>query len=265
MNTVYLKGGLANQMFQYAKARTTAGNKVVTLNISEILYPEKKDTPREFRLDHFMIENIIIDKRRQSGLIKLTKKVQQKLTGKYDFFQDEKFFHTNKTQIKKEFTLKKPFGLDASKIAETINSAPIPISLHIRRGDYVNNVTANIHHGILPLSYYENAIKKVTDIISVRTPHLQPTFFIFTDDPDWAKKNLKLPTETTYVSGQGAPDYEELVLMSICQHHIIANSSFSWWGAWLGEKSGSVIIAPHQWTRKITYPSSPVPERWIRI
>lgn len=265
MKTIHLKGGLANQMFQYAKGRTAAGNDMLTLNISQILYPEKIDTPREFGLDHFNIENITIDTRRESALVKFAKKIYRKLTGKYDFFQDEKFFASNKEQIKKEFTLKEPLGPEASKIAGTIRATLVPVSLHIRRGDYVSDVATNKHHGTPSLSYYETAVTKITEKISVSTPNLQPTFFIFTDDPVWAKENLKLAAETVFVSGRGIPDYEELTLMSMCQHHIIANSSFSWWGAWLGEKAESVIIAPHQWARKISYPDGPVPERWIRI
>ena len=138
------------------------------------------------------------------------------------------------------------------------------VSIHIRRDDYVSNDAANKLMGLLPLTYYEKAIKILED----RFHRL--SIFVFSDDIDWVKNNLKVPEREMqkifFVEGDNHEDYEDMYLMSRCRHHIIANSTFSWWGAWLGEIEDSVIIAPINWFKdNVKDASDVVPNRWMKI
>lgn len=132
-------------------------------------------------------------------------------------------------------------GEKAAAVAAEIKCCKNPISVHIRRGDYVSiPKIANIHR-LLPLSYYEGATQKMLE----HNPDAH--FFISSDDIEWAKENFPEDRLVTFVSSPEIPDYEELILMSLCRHHIIANSTFSWWSAWLNQNPQKVVIAPKQW------------------
>ena len=116
------------------------------------------------------------------------------------------------------------------------------VSLHIRRGDYVSNEKYNAAHGTCDLAYYARAADFIADRIGT------PTIYAFSDDPTWVAENLKLPYDVRYVDhNSAATNYEDLRLMAACQHHIIANSSFSWWGAWLNPSQDKLVAAPSQW------------------
>ena len=175
-------------------------------------------------------------------------------------YQSEEYFNNIKDVIKKEFTLKNPLGNEAGASEKEMNNSLFPISLHIRRGDYVKNKIVREILGTLPLEYYKQAINFVTKNIK------NPTFFIFSDDIEWAKENLKTSLPTVFVSKQGIKDYEELILMSKCKHNIIANSSFSWWGAWLNQNSDKIVIAPKQWfVDKTVDEANILPEGWVAL
>lgn len=176
------------------------------------------------------------------------------------FFQSEKYFIDIKEIIKREFTLihpLKPATLDA---LIKIEEAPLPVSLHIRRGDYVADTKTSSVHGVCDLEYYDKAIETIT------SGYPEATFFVFSDDIQWAKENLHTGFPVAFVSNSDIPDYEELHLMSTCKHNIIANSSFSWWGAWLNPNPEKIVIAPKKWTNKIPdgHPYI-IPELWTRI
>jgi len=175
-----------------------------------------------------------------------------------DYYQGEKYFEDIKKTIGEEFTLKKPLGPEAQAVAENISKCEA-VSLHVRRGDYVyNNKLKNIIQP-LPATYYLNAIKTINE--QANNPHL----FIFSDDIEWVKNNLKLPSPATYVSQSAIRDDEELLLMSLCKHNIIANSSFSWWGAWLNKNPNKVVIAPEKWFNYETNVATDlIPQAWIK-
>ena len=150
-------------------------------------------------------------------------------------------------------------GLNAELASEI--QATVSVGVHIRRGDYVANPIANQFHGVCSLEYYLAAIAKLKEEIGA------PRFFVFSDDIGWARQNLRLPDPTTFVDHNGeAHDYEDLRLMSLCKHHIIANSSFSWWGAWLSNNPDKIVIAPERWFRDPSMdPRDLVPEGWHRL
>ena len=135
------------------------------------------------------------------------------------------------------------------------------VAIHVRRGDYISNQNTTEFHGICSLDYYHKAIDEI--ISKVNDPH----FFVFSDDPEWTQENLKIDAPTTYVAHNSSDkNYEDLRLMSLCNHFIIANSSFSWWGAWLSRNESKIVIAPSRWFQDIKYNDSDrLPEEWKRI
>ena len=127
------------------------------------------------------------------------------------------------------------------------------VSLHIRRGDYVN---LSDHHLLLDISYYKNAVNMFKNIEKV---------VVFSDDIEWCKENLDIKN-TEFIENE--TDIVDLYLMSQCTHNIIANSSFSWWGAWLNKNDNKKVIAPKKWfgpKRNDLNDKDIIPETWIRI
>jgi len=134
------------------------------------------------------------------------------------------------------------------------------VSVHIRRGDYISNPITNQYHGSLDIGYYQNALKIM--LKKINNPH----FFVFSDDYEWAERNIKSDSPITYIKHNSAKNYEDLRLMSMCKHHIIANSSFSWWGAWLASNKNKMVIGPQKWFLGKKYNDADrMPENWIRI
>ena len=141
------------------------------------------------------------------------------------------------------------------KYKKEITAASNSCSLHIRRGDYISNSKSHAIHGTCNLKYYKEAIK------IIKEKYQNPTFFIFSDDPTWTKDNLVL-NNAIYINHNCLP-HEDIYLMSLCKNNITANSSFSWWGAWLNRNDSKTIIAPKQWF--VTKENEIACENWIKI
>jgi hypothetical protein len=285
MIIINLKGGLGNQMFQYAFGRslTLRHHTRLALDITKSsIKGLKKDIDRPFLLDHFNIQADIatdeeVRKTRQPLYLYLSK-MWRKLTH-YNYFkfdpsflsiktgyiegfwwQSEKYFSGIRDILLKEFTLKNGLEAEAEKIAEKIRLSENSVSLHVRRGDFVHDPSTLAHHGLMDIMYYKEAVR----IISEKTN--SPAFYIFSDDIEWAKEHLSFLSPSIFVSGNTLSSPEELTLMSLCRHHIIANSSFSWWGAWLGTASDKIVIAPKRWLVNPAIDVSDVyPPSWITI
>lgn len=260
--TIRIQGGLGNQMFQYAYGRKLELLKKKIIFNTSFFHGNRSniDTARSLQLKYFKLDtgSEFSDKTTpKSNFINL---IIRRLNIKSDdFFQNEKYFKGIKEIIRKEFTLKEPFGISAQKTENEIINSNNPISIHIRRGDYVANSKTNAYHGVCRLDYYERAIEYIKSKIK------SPTFFIFSDDINWAKENLKLEN-SIFVSNPDIKDYEELILMSKCKHNIIANSTFSWWGAWLNPNSSKIVIGPKQWTiNKTSIELDILPKEWIQL
>jgi hypothetical protein len=261
MITVRLKGGLGNQMFQYARGRSLSLEKKegLCLNLHDLEFPEPGDTRRKFCLDNFNIQAKITIPDKSDRFSRFLHQIRTRISGDDGFYQSEKYFKNVEDVIRRDFTLRNTMSEAAQKSATEINAVENPVSIHIRRGDYVTNTETNAHHGVCSLDYYERAIGYMGEKIS------SPVFFIFSDDIDWVKENLKLEN-AVYVSRPDIPDHEELTMMSRCKHHIIANSSFSWWGAWLDPNKDKAVIAPERWfADKKTDSKDIVPEGWIKL
>ena len=271
-----LKGGLGNQMFQYATAVSNGEPVYIDFNFLKH-YKAANFTKRNFELEIFpnvkykkftfyhrivrLIRNFTKNKsdlveQRGAAFSSFEQKKHMYFNG---FFQSEKYFIHNREKILKYFEfpeLDKENEILKTKIISSINSA----SIHIRRGDYLNEEIKKIH-GILPLSYYLNAIEILT-----KKNH-EINFFVFSDDIDFAKSEFKNIKNIVFVENKKEP-WKDLALMSFCKHHIIANSSFSWWGAWLNNNHDSINIAPKLWLNP-EYSNfdidNYIPNHWIKL
>jgi hypothetical protein len=179
------------------------------------------------------------------------------------YWQSEKYFADVASLIRRDFTVKHPQTAKNKEWGDMIASSE-SVSLHVRRGDYLANPTNRQIHGLLGLGYYRNCVQEIMKV--VKTPH----FFIFSDDSSWVREHLSFSCPATFVEhGEREPcaDVEDLRLMSQCKHHIIANSSFSWWGAWLNPRSDKMVFAPKQWFTTMGMASRRVddllPDRWM--
>lgn len=157
------------------------------------------------------------------------------------YWQSEKYFKPIEQIIRADFTFKQPMLDMNQRIAQEIGQSNA-VSLHVRRGDYVQNSKTLATHGVCSLDYYQAAIQFIAERVA------RPKFFVFSDDIAWVKDNLKIDFTYRYVDhNQGTESYNDMRLMSLCQHHIIANSSFSWWGAWLNPNQEKIVLAPKKW------------------
>ena len=283
-----LQGGLGNQMFQYACGRSLSIELGENLKVDISSYDgnNSRDTKRYFSLDHY---NAVIDVASPEDIndaekalapslaTKIIKKslslvgapmpeptfgsIRQNKT-KYlsGFWQSENYFKSHSDSIRKDLTLKEPLGEKTKFILNDIINRDNTVALHVRRGDYIKDKATREYHGICEPGYYRKAISYIVDKIG------SPNIFIFSDDIGWATKNIQFPFSTTYVSKPEIKDYEEMHLMSNCQNHVIANSSFSWWAAWLNERKDKIVIAPEKWFARhpSTYKNI-VPSSWIKM
>ena len=175
------------------------------------------------------------------------------------YFQSEKYFLPAKDVIRSDFAFKKDLVKDIEDFSASLKKTG-SVSVHIRRGDFDKDPVTTDYHGTLDISYYNTAI----ELIRSKIPNA--TFYFFSDNIDWVKETLSIPN-AAFVSGNITKNHiEDLYLMSQCQHNIIANSSFSWWGAWLNNNPEKIVIAPQKWFNKGPKDTQDLlPEKWIKI
>lgn len=174
------------------------------------------------------------------------------------YYQSEKYFSSIRDLIASDFTLHNTPSIGAEKILSAINQCDA-ICLHIRRGDYVNNNATNAYHGTCSLDYYKKGLEVVAQGLA------RPHCFVFSDDMVWARENFKTNIPMTLVDIHSVAEaHEDLRLMAACKRFVIANSSLSWWGAWLGSREGKIVVAPSQWFKGGTNTTVDlIPTSWI--
>ncbi|MBI3572979.1 MAG: alpha-1,2-fucosyltransferase [Candidatus Kerfeldbacteria bacterium] len=276
-------GGLGNQMFQYAAGLALARRYHVPLKLDVRGYDEQK--LRQFTLNHFQISAPVASHselprmaQTRSPFVRLfprwyrpggVKVFRDYLKG-FDqtiflqggnvyldgYWQSEQYFVDIAGVVRKEFQLRVPLDIENEKMVEHMTKKP-SVSLHVRRGDYV----AHPVYATCGIEYYHQAV----EYIAAR--HRGITLYVFSDDPPWVQAHIRTKVPTIYVTNnQGQNDYKDLIVMSRCQHHVIANSSFSWWGAWLAETAGGIVIAPNTWYTDPSMDTSDLlPQRWITL
>lgn len=288
MITVRLSGGLGNQMFQYAAGLALARRH----NTSTLLDARsfERDGLRQFALSCFglrpttdtaVVKNWPPNRRglfnfswwklrygagveyfRERGRIS-----QEQITHVgpsaylHGYWQNECYFADHAPDVRRSLQFVSDPDPANRKWLDQIRERDA-ISVHVRRSDYTTDVVNQSLYATCDLSYYA----KAASFLAERTSS-SAYFVVFSDDPKWCTENLSLPGETTYVShNSGDTFFEDLRLMSACRHHIIANSTFSWWGAWLGENPDRTVVAPSNWYRDPGRDlDNPIPPNWIRM
>ena len=279
MIAVKLIGGLGNQMFQYALGRhlSIKNNCDLYMDINEFEtyklhkyslqhfqikenFLKLEDVPKKSFFYRFKFINTGVTQEREFNFSKniLDTKAPNYLEG---FWQSELYFNEIRETLLKDFEVEKPLTGKNLEVFEEIKGVE-SISLHIRRGDYVSNQQTNSFHGTCSLNYYKRAL----DYISDEKPD-DLNIFAFSDDPQWVKENLKTEIPIRFVDHNDADtNFEDLRLMSLCKNNIIANSTFSWWGAWLNQNSEKIVIAPQRWFNNDKVDTSDVvPNSWTKI
>lgn len=157
------------------------------------------------------------------------------------YWQNSKYVDEVEEQVRKAFFFPDVSDDKNKEIIKYIKENE-SVSLHVRCGDYINNASLG---GICNQDYYSKAISVIKDKVD------NCKFIVFSDDVEWVKNNLDLPSDSTYVDwNKGKDSYIDMQLMSYCKHNIIANSSFSWWGAWLNSNPNKTVVMPKKWFKK---------------
>jgi hypothetical protein len=295
----HIIGGLGNQMFQYAAGRSVSLNCEVPLlldisdfsgyslhygfelqrafgcqigiasskDVETVLGWQSSRLVRKFMLrsgiSFFRNERFILepDSHYWDGILNIP--CHSYLEG---YWLSEKYFQKSIKHIVADFSFKSPMNFNNIDVADHIRRVN-SVSLHVRRGDYANTPETLSTQGLCSLDYYRSAIHYISENID------KPVFFIFSDDISWVKNNLKIDFNCRYVEhNRGADSYNDMRLMSLCDHNIIANSTFSWWGAWLNSNLNKLVIAPQAWLANTSHVSDYyrfmddlIPSNWIRL
>lgn len=281
MRIVQIIGGLGNQMFQYAfyKALRYYSKEEVKIDISEF---KGYKLHNGFELENlFFIEKNILASEEEIKKLKDTRplfKVRKKLkilkkshyienhffkfrneifllNNKYfqGYWQNENYFKMIENIIRKDFRFKKELNKKSLKILKRIKEEN-SISIHIRRGDYLKYPQ---YQGVCTLEYYNKAINYIKNKIE------NPKFYIFSNDLEWCKEQFS--ENYIFINfNKGEDSWMDMYLMSECKHNIIANSSFSWWGAWLNQNIKKIVITPNEWTKNSEDSKEIISLKWTK-
>jgi len=295
MIAVQLKGGLGNQLFQYALGRTLALRHGTELLFdTSLLYnrvPEKTKTFRKYGLGLFEPPARIAtakDFPQYSGRLSTRNRftrglhllnlrahgLRYVLQRKFEFdpgvlaspdnsyldgyWQTEKYFSAVAPQIRADLVFRHTLGPEARRMHDQMQSTTA-VCVHIRRGDYLEILS---QLGVVGSDYIQAGIK----LLAERFAGLH--FYVFTNDPKWCIENLKIAPPHTFITAENAGnnEHEHMMLMRSCRHFIIANSTYSWWAAWLSPHADKVVIGPKQWASDPNKNTSDVlPEDWLRL
>jgi hypothetical protein len=287
MISVRLCGGLGNQLFQYATARRLAHKLGAELLLDTGWYEHRPsaDTPREFELLHYAIDVNLPNAWEKLAFRSYGGRILRRLPlprpwpryrersfafdpavlalpdGSYldGYWQSAKYFDDIGSVLRRELTPAVAPGPEDQQVIHAM-SRGVAVAVHVRRGDYVSHQAAAANHGLCSVDYYRAAIAA----IAAQVPDAH--YFVFSDDPAWTRETLRFPGPATFVDHNAAATaFQDLRLMSLCRHHIVANSSFSWWGAYLASHPAQQVIAPARWFAHGGDTADLIPAGWQRI
>lgn len=271
-----MTGGLGNQMFIYAfylkMKKLFPHTKIDLSDMMHYHVHHGYEMNRVFALPHvefcmnrtgkkileFLFFKTILE-RKQKGLESFWKSYVWPLVYFKGFYQSERFFADIETDVRKAFTFDMTQASERSKeMAARMDADLNAVSLHIRRGDYLEPKHWENTGSVCQLPYYQNAIAAIKKQLD------NPVFYVFSDDLAWVKENLPLDNAVYIDWNKGNDSWQDMMLMSHCRRHIICNSTFSWWGAWLDPHKDKTVIVPERWFRHTETPYI-YPEGWIKV
>lgn len=287
MVVVRLKGGLGNQMFQYALGFAISKTYQIDLYVDYTFYRDTMihggNTLFEFELKNlggeysaFSVFSYI-----ERSFLKINLFRKMKLNLQYEpkllpyhkvsvpegvkkffldgYWQSETYFSKFRNELLLEFILREKLELEDQELIYKFQDEN-SVSLHIRRGDYITNAKANKIHSVLNKDYYDRALGLVLSKID------NAKVYVFSDDPDWVESNFKLTVPFHVVRSKTKSESVDLHLMSQCKHNIIANSSYSWWAAWLNTYNEKIVVAPKNWFRDDSFDAIDlIPVTWSMV
>ena len=280
MIIIKIKGGLGNQLFQYAVGRAVALHHKSPLKLDLTMF--KTYELHKYLLDQFAIQadmateneiselkggnNLLFSALRKAGLVKRKSYLKEKRSSYFDasvfqndnvyldgYWQNELYFSGIRELLLRELASISSMSDEGYAYWKCIKKSN-SVSLHIRRGNYLNLKNVNV----LDVDYYIKAVDYLRKSIE------KPTFFIFSDDLDWCKNSLGFLDNCVFVD-RTKTEIDDLKLMSFCQHNIIANSSFSWWAAWLNQNSKKIVVAPKGWLLNDPGSSNVILSDWVKL
>ncbi len=281
MITIKFNGGLGNQIFQYIFGLTKARELGVDVDFDMSFFTRNPNRPyqmdifginatpnKDLRIPIYWKLRRLIKKDKFMGLNLyretsfLYEKKSEEMTDNTfveGFFQSAKYF--DETLAKEVLTFKKEGSAKTQEIMQKMKSEN-SVALHIRRGDYVQKTRYKNLFNQLTLEHYARAIEIMKSKVE------NPTFYVFSDDPKWVEENLKIEGATYVSHNSGADSWQDLMLMASAKHNIIANSSFSYWGAMLNNNENKIVIAPEIWfteDKPDQKTTDIYPENWIKL
>lgn len=283
MIVIFMQGGIGNQLFQYALyTKLQMQGRRVCLDYSSIENEMNRISRQTifnvFQLDrkyHLSAGRGLVGKLQRRVLVPLFKRLMgcyfEKEDGLFDpkvlqlqkgylhgYWQSPKYFEDCDELLRHRLTFQHQLNAGSQEMLEKIRSAKTPVSVHIRLGDYTTGVNSEIFGNICTKEYYTKAISFITE----RYP--DATFFVFSNEPKKATEVIYIPNAVIVDVNDESTASADMYLMSQCQHSILANSSFSWWAAWLNRNPEKQIIAPKKWLNGKPTPDI-CPDSWIRF
>lgn len=286
-------GGIGNQMFQYAAGRALARHLGCPLKLDLSAFRSYK--LRAYELDSFRLTESVASAE-ELAVLKRRARIAKLLCGRWlggtfpallgpvfkephlhftpelfdmappvllrGYWQSPRYFADLRDELSGVFQPKGPLSPYSQEMLARIAAAPA-VSVHVRRGDYLTNPSAAKTIGVLDIAYYRRSIELMTRLVP------EAHFFIFSDDIPYVRQALDFCPNWTLVDGNHGDGFQDMMVMRACDHHIIANSSFSWWSAWLGTNERKTVIAPRKWfteegLRTISTRDR-YPEEWITM
>lgn len=278
MRLIKMIGGLGNQMFIYAfylqMRKRFPGTRI---DLSDMRHYHAHNgyeldrvfgiSDREFciakplkKVLEFLFFKVILERKQNLETMEaFTKSYAYPFLYFKGFYQSERFFKDVESEVRQAFAFDmSKANAESQTLAQQIQKNPHAVSLHVRRGDYMEPKFYKRYGTVCSQAYFQRAV----EMMLAQVP--QAHFYIFSDDVEWVQQNLRLPRATVVSCNRGADSWQDMMLMSLCRHNIICNSTFSWWGAWLNANPEKRVIAPSRWLADTDMPYI-IPETWIKV
>lgn len=277
MRLIKMTGGLGNQMFIYAMfLRMKKHFPHTRIDISDMVHYHVHhgyEMNTIFNLPHdefcisqplkkileFLFFKTILERKQHGSLTPYRNKHLWPLVYFKGFYQSERYFDDIKEEVRRAFTFDtQKANAQTLRMKEHIETDPFAVSLHVRRGDYLEPEHWNAIGCVCQLSYYQHALAEMERLVP------DASYYVFSDDLEWVKQHLHL-SKATYIDwNRGSDSWQDMMLMSCCRHHIICNSTFSWWGAWLNPRQDKQVLVPDRWFNNAAAPFI-YPAGWVKV